>query len=196
LTPSTRPGGQTDIQNFFRILRKTNSDWIRERATVWLFSMAKNKVRLRDLPWWMVEEARAESSAAGGDLQRAYESLIIGIVLDSAPVDKVQARRLLDDFRGKYGGSAWLDSCEAYFTAVWEGDAERARDRLWRGEEADDEMMPMLRAADAAVHARAGDADTARLLLARMREAVRKGSSFPDPTFRDIERHIKALLPS
>ena len=158
--------------------------------------MTKNKLRLRDLPSWIVEEARVESGAAGGDLKRAYDSLVIGIVLDTTPVDKAQARRLLDEFRGKYGASAWLDSCDAYFTAVWEGDVERARDRLWRGEEAKDEMKPMLRAADAAVHARTGDAERTRVLLSQMHEAVRKRSPFPDPTFREIQRQIEALLPN
>jgi hypothetical protein len=33
------------------------------------------------------------------------------------------------------------------------------------------------------------------MLIAKMREAIRKRSAFPDPTFQDIERQILALLP-
>jgi hypothetical protein len=195
LTPSTRLGGRSDIQNLVQTLRTTGSVWTRERAIGWLFSMTKNKLRLRDLPSWMVEEARAESNTAGGDLQRAYESLIIGIVLDSRPVDTVETRKLLDTFRAKHGGSAWLDSCDAYFISVWEGDADRARARLWVGD-AEDGMLPMRLAADAAVQARSGDEEPARMLLAKMRQAVRKQSAFHDLTFRDIEQQIVALLPA
>lgn len=143
----------------------------------------------------MLADAQNETAAAGGDFERAYDSLVIGIVLDSPPVDTLRTRELLDDFRAKYGASAWFDSCDAYFTAVWEGDGERARQRLWRGD-AEDAMKPMLYAADAAVKARLGEAQMARASLRRMREAIRKNSAFADPTFRDIERQIEALLPT
>ena len=193
LTPSTRPGGQSDVQNLIRTLGKTDSDWLRERAVTWLYSMTHYKLRLRDLPLWMVDEARTETAAGDGEHRKLYECLIIGIVLDSPPVDTAQARQLLDDFRGKYGGSAWLDSCDAYFTAVWEGDAYRARAKLWRGDH-ETEMKPLMRAAEAAVSACAGDDHTARVLLVQMREAVKEQSIFPDLTFRDIGRQIEAIL--
>jgi len=195
LTPSSRVNGNADIQNFLRTLRTDELQWSRERALNWLFSLTKHKLRLRDLPHWMIEEAREQVGAIGGDHQRAYDSLIIGIVLDSAPVDRTDARKRLDDFRSKYGGSPWLDSCDAYFTAVWEGDAALARRRLWRGD-GDEDMRPMILAADAAVSAREGDGRVARVLLAQMRDAVRKRSIFPDLTFRDIERQIEGLLPN
>lgn len=195
LTPGSRVNGNADIQNFLRTLRTDELQWSRERALNWLFSLTKNKLRLRDLPHWMIEEAREQVGAIGGDLQRAYDSLIIGIVLDSPPVDRTDTRNRLDEFRRKYGGSAWLDSCDAYFTAVWEGDAAEARRRLWHGD-GDEDMRPMILAADAAVSAREGDGRVARVLLAQMRDAVRKRSIFPDLTFRDIERQIEGLLPN
>jgi hypothetical protein len=195
LTPSTRPDGNADIQNLVRTLRTPEGKWSTERALGWLYALTKHKVRLRDLPLWMVDEARVEAAAAGGNFERAYDCMIIGIVLDSLPVDKLQARELLDAYRANYGPSAWLDSCDAYFTAVWEGDAERARERLWQGD-AEDELQPMLLAADAAVRARSGDAQTARVLLAQMHNAVKKRSIFPDQTFGDIGRQIEALLPN
>jgi hypothetical protein len=182
-----------DGQRFLSRFRTEDALWRRYRAFSSLQTLTKYQVRLRDLPEWLLAEAKcaAESDA---DLTKAYESMVIGIVLDSAPVDATNARQLLDDFRAKYGGSAWLDSCDAYFTAVWEGDGERARERLWDGEPAGD-MAPMQFAAEAAVQARLGDPRSARMLIAKMREAIRKRSAFPDPTFQDIERQILALLP-
>lgn len=195
LTPDGRRGRETDIENLLRTLRTDDRKWCRHRALGWLFALTKYKLRLRDLPLWMLADAQNETAAAGGDFERAYDSLVIGIVLDSPPVDTLRTRELLDDFRAKYGASAWFDSCDAYFTAVWEGDGERARQRLWRGD-AEDAMKPMLYAADAAVKARLGEAQMARASLRRMREAIRKNSAFADPTFRDIERQIEALLPT
>ena len=183
-----------DGQRFVRGLRMDDATWRQYRAVSSLHTLTKYQVRLRDLPLWMLAEAKREA-AGDHDLNKAYECMVIGITLDSSPVDVIETRKLLDTFRVNYGGSAWLDSCDAYFTAVWEGDADRARTRLWVGD-AEDEMRPMLLAADAAVQARSGDARSARMLLAQMREAVRKRSAFPDPTFRDIERQIVALLPA
>lgn len=183
-----------DGQHFLRMLRLDDSLWRRYRALSSLHALARYQVRLRDLPEWMLAEAEQEA-VNNPDLAKAYECMVIGIALDSAPVDRVTTRSLLDDFRAKYGGSVWLDSCDAYFIAIWEGDAERARDRLWVGESEDD-MVAMQLAAEGAVHARAGDAQSARRLVEQMRRAIRKRSAFPDPTFRDIERQILALLPS
>ena len=158
-----------------------------------LYGLLYYQVRLRDLPLWIVNERLNASNERR--VQQAYDSMLIGIVLDTLPVDKAEARKLLDQFRMEYGASAWLDSCDAYFTAVWEGDGERARDRLWEGE-AQEEMKPMLFAADAAVQASLGDAARMRMSLRQMRDAVRKRSLFPDATFRDIGRQIEALLPA
>ena len=189
IVPNDRP---VDGQRFVRGLRMNDALWRKYRAFGSLHTLTRYQVRLRDLPLWMLVEASREA-ANDEDLTKAYECMVIGIVLDSPPVDTIETRKLLDTFRAKHGGSAWLDSCDAYFTAVWEGDADQARARQWGGD-GDEEMRPMILAADAAVAARWGDARTTRLLLTQMREAVRKKSIFPDLTFRDIGRQIEAAL--
>lgn len=193
LFPSSWPTRLSDGQRLLTYLREDDGDWRRTRAVVHLYGLLYYQVRLRDLPLWIVNERLNASNERR--VQQAYDSMLIGIVLDTLPVDKAEARKLLDQFRMEYGASAWLDSCDAYFTAVWEGDGERARDRLWEGE-AQEEMKPMLFAADAAVQASLGDAARMRMSLRQMRDAVRKRSLFPDATFRDIGRQIEALLPA
>jgi hypothetical protein len=185
LLPHWNGDRTTDGQKLVRVLRTDDLTWRKTRALAWLYALVKYQVRLRELPRWMLDEAEIEARQAEPALRQAFEALVIGIVLDSPPVDRTDARNRLDAFRRKYGSSAWLDSCDAYFTAVWEGDAVEARQRLWNGA-GDEDMRPMILAADAAVSAREGDSRMARILLAQMRDAVRKRSIFPDLTFRDI----------
>ena len=158
-----------------------------------IYGLLSHQVRLRDLPLWMLEEARLEAGADGDDMLRAFDCLTVGIVLDSPPVDAMKARKLLDDFRSKNVENAWLSSCDAYFTAVWEKDAARAERLLWRGE-----LQPgdaaLAWAAQASVYAGLGNCAAARFALTEMRSEVAKTSVFPDLTFRDISRQIEAMI--
>lgn len=183
----------TDGQRLVGILRADDTERRKVRALGWLYGLVKFQLRLRDLPLWMLEEARAEAAKGEPAVRQAVESLLVGIVLDSPPVDPQQARDMLDSFRKQYGGSAWLDSCDAYFSAIWETDPRQARERLWRGD-VDDELEPLAFAAEAAVLARECDAVAARTLLQQMGEAIKKRSTFSDLTFRDIGLQSNSCL--
>jgi hypothetical protein len=193
LLPHWESGRTTDGQNLVRVLRANDSDRRKVRALGWLYGLVKFQLRLRDLPLWMLEEAEAEAADGEPAVQRAVDALVVAIVLDSPPIDLTQARELLDRFRTQHGDSAWLDSCDAYFSAVWEADAQHGRSRLWRGD-LDDEMRPLALAAEAAVLAREGDAVAAQTHLRQMRDAISKTSTFTDLTFRDIGRQIEAVI--
>jgi hypothetical protein len=192
LTPSARAARKSDIQQLIHTLRTSELTWQQERAVGWLYALAKHKVRLRELPEWMLKEAQQVAKQDNEGYRFAVDALSVGIVLDSPPVDLTKARALLNQFRAAHGQSPWLDSCDAYFTAIWEADAERASAKLWRGQ-VEEDLRPLALAAEAAVFARQGDKAAARSLLSQMREAVRK-SPFTDHTFRDIGRQIEALL--
>jgi hypothetical protein len=192
LTPSSRSARSSDIQQLLQLARTNDEAWRKQRAVGWLYGLAKHKVRLRELPLWMLDEARHVARSESREARFAVDALIVGIVLDSPPVDLWEARRLLDQFREDHGRSAWLDCCDAYFTAVWEEDAEAGRAKLWRGE-IDDDLRPLALAAEASVLAREGDKTAAVTLLAQMLDAVRK-APFTDRTFRDIGRQIEGVL--
>ena len=165
--------------------------WISWHAQ--LYGLLAYQIRLRDLPLWMLEEASREAAVGTADMQRAYDCLLVGIVLDSPPVDLVEARRLLNDFHAKHGENAWLNNCDAYFTAMWEGNAARAEALLWRGELQPGEAA-LACAAQAAVSAALGNIPAAKSALAEMRSETAKISVFQNLTFREIGRQIEELI--
>lgn len=176
--------------------RLSAEHWRRYRALGQIQLLLKYRVRLRDLPMWMVEESRRVATESDSDdgLAQSSHAVDVGIILDSPPVDLAEARQYLDDHLRLYGDSEWLASCDAYFTAVWEGDAERARARLWTGAASSDEMRPLVLAAAVSVEARAGNVELARQLLADMRAANAAQTVFTDHTFRDIGRQIDDVI--
>ena len=192
LTPSSRTGRSSDIQQLRRLARMSDQAFLRQRAVGWLYGLAKHKVRLRELPLWMLDEAQEMAEHGDASARFAVEALHVGIVLDSPPVDLRGARNLLNQFRDEHGASAWLDCCDAYFTAVWEADPVAARAKLWHGE-MDRELRPLALAAEASVLAREGDNLAAMKSLKQMRESLER-TPFTDRTFRDIGRQIEALL--
>jgi hypothetical protein len=193
LTPRPRGKRRSDIQNFVHILRVDESDWRKTRGLGRLYALAQHQVRLRDVPSWMLEDARA--ATVDTELQPGFDALVIGAVLDSRPVDKRSARELIDGYRRQHGDNSWLAFCDAYFTAIWERDPVLARARLQDGA-SEDQLKPLALAAKASVVALEGDHATAKLLLSQMREAVTRDSTFADLTFRDIGRQIEELIHS
>jgi hypothetical protein len=192
LTPSGPGKPASDGQNIVRSLRRLEPEWLQTRGLVRLHALTSQNVRLRDLPSWMIEEA--QTAAKNNDiLGRAVAALIIGIVLDTLPVDIQSARELIDEFRRSNGNNAWLACCDAYFTATWENDAIRGRALLWN-EEVEEDLKPLALAAEAAVLAREGDQLRAKQLLIAMRTEVARKSAFTDLTFRDIERQIERSM--
>jgi hypothetical protein len=190
LLPTAQARATSDGQNLWRLWHD-DGQWA-TRPLLWLRAMLNYRVRLRDLPPWMVEAAR---TAAPGDarLDDDMSAMEIGIALDGATVDVAQARIMLDDHRVRYGASEWLNSVDAYCAALFECDAVRARATLWCGARTED-LRPMAMAAEAAVAAREGDMATGRSRLEAMRAAVRAASPFHNATFGDIGRQIEGLL--
>jgi hypothetical protein len=162
------------------------------RDAKWIAALLASNVRLRDLPRWLIEQARAESTTSD-DAARQLAAVEIGIVLDSRPVDATRARALIEDFRARFGSNGWLAACDAYLAAMWGRDVARANDLLpLIGPEPD--LAPMNHAAHAVVAARAGQVEVARWHLKEMKYRVARQSPFPDLTFRDISRQIKAAI--
>ncbi|HSI19679.1 MAG TPA: site-2 protease family protein [Sphingomonas sp.] len=185
------PNGRTnDGAQLLKIWRSDMTLGLRPLG--WLRTLLDHRTRLRDLPPWLIEAARRVPLPTD-QLTAHLAGLEIGMVLDTLPVDAPRARALIDDFRSRYEASEWLDSCDAYFAAVWEANAAGARATLWPGERTED-MRPMVMAAEAAVAAREGDVATARSRLAEMRRAVKRKSPFHDATFADIGRKIEEIL--
>jgi hypothetical protein len=188
------PGGGKHPSDGEQLRAMVRSDNLYEttRPALWLTALLKWNVRLRDLPAWMIDAAAA---AQLPDMPKYLDTIEIGRVLDSAPVDAARARQLIDAFRERYGSDEWLCGCDAYLAAMWEGDADRARAALWSGP-ASSELRPLTLAAEAAIAARSGDTLLARRCLVRMEDALKRQSPFRNPTFEDIGSQIEALLSS
>ena len=174
------------------MVRTPDAEWRKTRSIIRLAALVKHKLRLRDLPLWMLEDAQTQAQGMH-ELEQAVAALTIGIVLDSAPVDTQSARQLIDEYRRMNGDSAWLSCCDAYLAAVWENDPDRGRTVLWKAP-VDDDLKPLRFAAEAAVKAREGSSTEAKQLLAEMRSAIGHRSAFTDPTFNDIESQVEAIL--
>jgi len=195
LLPSIQRNFTSDGDHIRQTMRLTSAEWIKDRAIAYLAGGLQFQLRLRDLPRWMLEEASRVAAKDSGDFRQFYHTLEIGIMLDMMPVDITQTRAMVDDYRAQYGPSEWLNSCDAYLAAVWEGNGAKARCLLWR-RPCNEELLALTLAAEAAVLAREGKVAQAREFLHEMREANRKKSIFPDHTFREIGRQIEAILPS
>ena len=190
LVPAEEGQTGTDGDQLRAAMRSSQAEWERNRAITYLRALPHYQLRLRDLPRWIVNEASEVAAREGGAFQQLQDTILIGMILDSAPVDMLEVRQMLDDYRRRYGPSEWLDSCDAYFTAIWEGDAGKARSLLWRGD-SHPELGALSAAAEAAVLAREGDGNAARALIEQMHAANRARSIFPDHTFRDIGGQIE-----
>lgn len=185
---SLLPFGKSDRALILAAMRR-DAEWSMHRPCSWQNTMLAFNVRLRDLPEWLVEAQRAVPHPSE-DGERYADGIEIGRLLDYEPPNFAEARARIDAYRARYGGGAWLDSCDVYLAAIGEKDVERAAAMLWQG--AADGSEPMLRAADAAVAAARHDAVGMRKQLKAMRAAVRKQSPYRNATFRDIERRIRA----
>ncbi|MBA2933089.1 M50 family metallopeptidase [Sphingomonas sp. CGMCC 1.13654] len=193
ILPAVRPGGMSDGTQW-RALRKADERYSRDKAIVWMNTLLVNKVRIRALPGWMVDEAE-QAAEAREDISPYVATVRVAQVLDAETVDVARARHLIERFRVTHATPAldeWLASCDAYVAAVWENDAVRAKARLVeRGGSA---SSALFRAAEAAVAARTGDKALMRSKLKAMWAALRLESPFRDDTYRTIDRRIRALL--
>jgi hypothetical protein len=191
ILPAAQPAVRSDGDQL-RALRKAEGRYSLNRPIIWLHTLLAYKVRLRELPDWMLAEARNWPDSSE-DAPAFLASIEIGRTLDAETVDVPRARDLIDRFRAAFGSNEWLAACDACLAAMWEADIDRANAAL--AERAGSAVtMPIFVAAEAAVAARMGDKVLARSKLKTMVSMRRLESPFADQTFRDIRRQIRALL--
>ncbi|PXA86589.1 hypothetical protein DMC47_34650 [Nostoc sp. 3335mG] len=193
ILPAVRTGLITDGTQW-RGLRKADERYSGDKAIIWINMLLLNKVRIRALPGWMVEQA--EQAAEGREDIAPYIATIrVAQVLDAETVDVARARDMIERFRVTHTTPAlqeWLVACDAYVAAVWENDPDRANALLVeRGASA---SSALFRAAEAAVAARTSDQTLMRSKLKAMWAALRLESPFRDDTYRNIDRHIRTLM--
>lgn len=186
-------GRRTSDGAQLRALRRSDpEDYALRGPAKWTGTLTAHRVRLRDIPEWMMAELRT-SAERSEEIARYLAAVEIGRQLDSPPFDVPAVRASLDTFRERYATSDWLASCDAWLAAAWEDDLERAETAL--AEVGSPSQVPALTlAAEAALAARLGAAGAVHAKLAEMRQAVRKESPFRDDTFRDIQAQIETLL--
>jgi hypothetical protein len=176
----------------WRALRRADTDTSFTGPLPWVMAMLSYKIRLRDLPAWMLAEATALPVPSPEPLQ-FLATLEIARTLDAVVVDVPLARALIDRHRATYGPDEWLTAIDAWVAAMWEGDLDRAR--LTLAEHAGKSgTSPMFLATEAAVAARGGEGVLVRQKLKAMRKAVAAQSPFRDRTFRDIGMMIEGAL--
>ncbi len=185
-------GSSSDGDHLRAVWKADHGDFLVYRPWSWMSGMTQLKVQLRDLPEWMLGEAR-RSAEQSEWMARYVAEVEIGRLLDDPPVDPEAARALLDDFRERYGSNNWLASCDAYCAVIWEDDPERAETALAEVQPPS-EVPAMTAAAEAALAARIGDEGTVQAKLAEMRKALKAASPFRDDTFAVLAAQIEARL--
>jgi len=160
----------------------------------WIATLLRYNTRLRDIPAWMYEAARAED-AHDETAASLHDSWDIARALDARDVDARQARALIETYRTAHGDNDWLHTIDAWQAAIYEHDLPRAHAALaaLKGQSNSHELLAATRAA---VAAREGDPIAVANQLDRMELALLKQSPFPNATFQDIRRQIEATLAS
>lgn len=192
IVPRVKKAG-SDGSKLLRLYRQARRDEPPEPLR-WPLGLLRRQVRLRDIPEWMMEAARAPSQT---DQVRArgIAALEIGQALDRDPVDVALTRSLIDAFWKEFEADDWLRACDAYLAAVYERDEERANSMI--AELGNRTKIPQMEgAARAAVCMLAGDEQAACGWLDYMDAAIRANSPFRDLTARDIRTQIEAVRPS
>lgn len=158
-----------------------------------MLGLLRQKVRLRDVPQWMVDEANA-SPGMSHQVRAFLASIEIGRVLDDTHVDASRARMLLDAYHAEHDPNDWLWACDAFLAAVYERDLTRANTMI--GHIGEPSALPqMAYAAKAATSMLANDRAAGERFLDQMDDAVARTSPFRDLTFEDIRARIEAIEP-
>ena len=180
-----RDGKTSDGKMLFDVLVRADPNPL--SAALQVAGLLHYNVRLRDIPQWMYDAARADtyqpypSVYDGWDLARSF---------DERNVDPIRCRRLLEDHRARHGEDDWLASLDAYLSAVYEGDADRGAAAL-AARPAKANQPPMWHASEAAIAARRGDLKLMHRKLDEMESGLLAESPFPNRTFQDIRRQIE-----
>jgi len=184
LLPDARSTTRTDGVKLLALYKSREAP----SALIWLLSARHYKLRLCDLPAWMVAKARESASDEIGHL---LDTLEIGMLLDAG--DGAAARIKLTEYLDRHGPNEWAAYCDAYLAAMMEGDAASAAAKYWTGPKSP-ELASLSHAAQAAVDARAGRRQAAHEQLKAMRRALRANSPLRDPTYQVIAKRVEALL--
>ncbi|MFM5894097.1 MAG: M50 family metallopeptidase [Novosphingobium sp.] len=156
-------------------------------------SLLSFNMRLRDLPYCLVE-AWEEQACNEPEAEKAVRAFRIARLLDGQSVVPQIVRLEIDRYRSEFGGSNWLNACDAYLTAVYERDVQRARKVISQLEAP--ATTPQLEcAAKAALAALTGNKKESADFLRQMDRFVAAASPFRNPTCSDIRKQIEALVP-
>lgn len=163
------------------------------QPAAWAGALLKYKVRLRDIPQWMLDQD-GKHPDADSPSARSYAAIEIGQTLDRSPVDTVSARAQIDKFWETYEPDDWLRACDAYLAATHERDLDRANRMI---EQFNDPCaIPQMEAAARAAACKlAGHSELSSQWLEKMDEIVAAGSPFRDLTYREIRARIEAIQP-
>lgn len=186
LVPVVREDYTSDGAQMLQFLRKER----RQHPAGLVMMLLNYNVRLRDIPKWMYDDARADMGMLlEPSLHDAWD---IGRSLDARAVDAVRARELIERFRVKHGESDWLAACDCLCAALHEGQPERARAAI-TARRGDGGPKQLVLAAEAAVAGAAGDIPLMNRKLQMMKAALKEESPYPNQTYRDIARSIERL---
>ncbi len=191
LLPHTRKGATSDGDKLRR-LRRADDGFQPRLSFSFMALMAKEGVRSREIPQWMIDTAR-RFEPDNPDIAMAIDGIELSAVLDAEIVDTRLARRLIDRFRAFHGDGEWIASADAWCAAMLENDLDRAWAVRWDGEISDGDRGFVL-LVDAAIAAREGDGDATRELLDAMDRARRGRTPFRDCIFEDARKQVEALL--
>jgi hypothetical protein len=183
-----RSGNTSDGRKLFEIF--TRADPNQMAMVHWIATMLYYNVRLRDVPAWMYDAARAENSKAVS-LPPIYDQWDIGRALDAENVDKTRARDLIEKFKQTNPASDWLSACDACLAAIHENDPVQTEAALTKLN-GNGGVPELTLAALAAAAARNGETAIVAQKLDAMKSILSR-NAFPNPTFADIRSQIESI---
>lgn len=192
IVPRPASAAQNDGRMILDLLR--NRERSAKSTVLWIEWLLHFRARLRDIPDWMYDAARAENSKAIS-LPPIYDQWDIARALDAETVQPGRVRALIESYRATYGNNNWLLNCDAWLAAVHENDVECAENALAL-RQTDSGGKAMHAAAEAAVAARRGQHDIVKKSLWWLDQELHADSIFPNATFRDIRKTIEAIAAS
>lgn len=162
------------------------------RAIALCAGLVQWKVRLRDIPDWLIERVATEAEHGAPDSSRIAATIVIARALDSASPEKARIRQMIETFRKRFGDSDWLAACDAYAAAVLEQDIAKAQAATATLSKTA-APLELASAARAASSALLGNRELTAIHLHAMESALKAKSPFVDHTYRDIRKNIEAI---
>jgi hypothetical protein len=189
IIPTPASSRQNDGRMILDLLR--NRSRSARPVVMWIEWLLFHRIRLRDIPDWMYDAARAENSKAIS-LPPIYDQWDIARALDAETVHPESVRALIESYRVTYGNNDWLLNCDGWLAATHENDVARAENALALRQGTSDGKA-MHAAAEAAVAARRGQRDIVKTKLGWLDQELLAESIFPNATFCDLRRAVVAI---